>query len=459
MGELYDHTKPICDRLKGATLLDVESVKIDGYDFINYKIRNDKGNLEYATAFTVGAKAGRNNFNLQSAFLTTSYVNEDQMYNFQIWAASPNIVNDMVKEVLAKLKDVAPVNQTIVNATPDTYIESGKREGANLNLVIKNGTAATTGFFKFEDRSNESSTGIVTRNVPFTVKANGTSTIVVPVGDKYESSISMFLNGDVKDNLYMSDGTWAIDYNRNTTSVSSFNVTNDAKRVISANEYPVLRNVEVKANSSDFVSLFKLLKAGGMEADLTGYTGLKFTAAGGYNLRVTMIQNGIAEWKNQYTTDIRLGSGQQEYFIPFSQFKSAASTKNIDPKDVTTLVFTVEVNAGRNSPVASTFSNISFTKEKPAINTTIQEEKTIQVFPNPVTDNVFTASFVSPVAGEFTMKINDGTGRSIFTKQVNVVKGPNAVPVRLNTGVIGTHFLTLEGKNVKFAPTTVVIVK
>jgi len=459
LGELYDHTKPICDRLKGATLLDVESVKIDGYDFINYTIRNDKGNLEYATAFTVGAKAGRNNFNLQSAFLTTSYVNEDQMYNFQIWAASPTIVNDMVKEVLAKLKDVAPVNQSIVNASPDTYIESGKREGANLNLVIKNGTAATTGFFKFEDRSNESSTGIVTRNVPFTVKANGTSTISVPVGDKYESSISMFLNGEVKDMLYMSDGTWAIDYNRNTTSVSAFTVTNDAKRTISANEYPVLRNVEVKANSSDFVSLFKLLKAGGMEADLSGYAGLKFTAAGGYNLRVTMVQNGISEWKNQYTTDIRLGSGQQEYFIPFSQFKSAGSIKNIDPKDVTTLVFTVEVNAGRNSPIASTFSNISFTKEKPVLSTTDQEEKTIQVFPNPVTDNVFTASFVSPVAGELTMKINDASGRSIFTKQVNVVKGPNAVPVRLNNGVIGTHFLTLEGKGVKFAPTTVVIVK
>jgi hypothetical protein len=459
LGELYDHTKPICDRLKGATLLDVESVKIDGYNFINYTILNDKGNREYATAFTVGAKAGRNSFNLQSAFLTTSYVNEDQMYNFQIWAASPSIVNEMVKDVLAKLKDVAQVNQTVVTASPTTYIESGKREGTNLNLVIKNASAATTGFFKFEDRSSESSTGIVTRNVPFTVKANGTSTVVVPVGDKYESTVSMSLNGEVKDLVYMSDGTWAVDYNRNTTSVSAFNVTNDAKRTISANEYPVLRNVEVKANSADFVSLFKLLKAGGIEADLTSYAGLKFTATGGYNLRVTMVQNGVAEWKNQYTTDIRLGSGQQEYFIPFSQFKSAASTKAIDPKDVTTLVFTIEVGTGRNSPIASTFSNISFTKEKPALNAADQEEKTIQVFPNPVTDNVFTASFVSPVAGELTMKINDATGRSIFTKQVNVVKGPNAVPVRLNNGVIGTHFLTLEGKNVKFAPTTVVIVK
>jgi hypothetical protein len=129
LGELYDHTKPICDRLKGATLLDVESVKIDGYNFINYTIINDKGNREYATAFTVGAKAGRNSFNLQSAFLTTSYVNEDQMYNFQIWAASPSIVNEMVKDVLAKLKDVAEVNQAVVGTTPASYIESGKREG------------------------------------------------------------------------------------------------------------------------------------------------------------------------------------------------------------------------------------------------------------------------------------------------------------------------------------------
>ena len=59
LDELYDHIKPICDRLKGATQVNVENIKIQGLDFVKYSINNENGQREYATSFSVGTKAKR----------------------------------------------------------------------------------------------------------------------------------------------------------------------------------------------------------------------------------------------------------------------------------------------------------------------------------------------------------------------------------------------------------------
>ncbi|HEX3024449.1 MAG TPA: cadherin-like beta sandwich domain-containing protein, partial [Chitinophagaceae bacterium] len=41
LGELYDHTKPICDRLKGAALMDVKNMNVGGYNFVQYTLLNE----------------------------------------------------------------------------------------------------------------------------------------------------------------------------------------------------------------------------------------------------------------------------------------------------------------------------------------------------------------------------------------------------------------------------------
>ena len=48
-------------------------------------------NREYATSFTVGTKAGRPDFSLQSIYLTQDYANDETMYNFQLWAGSTSL--------------------------------------------------------------------------------------------------------------------------------------------------------------------------------------------------------------------------------------------------------------------------------------------------------------------------------------------------------------------------------
>jgi hypothetical protein len=457
-GELYDHTKPICDRLKGASLENVETIKIAGYDFIKYTMHNDKGQLEYATSFSIGTKTGRTDISIQSTWLLKDYVNEENMYNFQLWAATPELVTAMVTDVLNKLQSVAPIKAISSALIPNTYILSGKRESTNLNMVVANTGISSSGYFLVEDKSNEDATITTSRKVPFTIGANGKSSVSIPMNDNYESTITMYVNNAVKDILYMSDGSWYTDYNKTTTSISKFSVTNDSKRIFTADEYPVFRNVTVNAVSKDYVSVVKLMKGGGMEADVSAYKGLKITAAGGHNLHIVLVKNSIVNWKDQYYVDIPLEQDQKEYFVALDKFISNGSQSKLSATDISAIVFSIETSNGISNVINSTLSNISFTKEDLNYLASL-ELKEIQLFPNPVVGKSFNCNFVSGKVANLTLSITDANGRLIQSQQVNAIKGANSIPVNISINNPGIHFVSLEGANDKYQPKKLVIAK
>ncbi|MFX6861577.1 hypothetical protein ABTH25_19620, partial [Acinetobacter baumannii] len=84
------------------------------------------------------------------------------------------------------------------------------------------------------------------------------------------------------------------------------------------------RNVEVKGNISDYVSVIKLLKGGGLTEDLSAMKTLKFTASGGNSLQIVLVKNSIANWTDQYSITIPLDNNQKDYFISLDAFTSAS---------------------------------------------------------------------------------------------------------------------------------------
>jgi hypothetical protein len=457
-GEIYDHTKPICDRLKGASLDNVETVRIAGFDFIKYTMHNEKGQLEYATSFSIGTKSGRPDFTVQSTWLLKDYVNEENMYNFQLWAATPELVTAMVTDVLNKVQNVAPIKKNSNALIPNTYILSGKREATNLNMIIANTGSSTSGYFLVEDKSNEDVTFTSSRKVPFTISQNGKSSVSIEMSDKYESTITMYVNNVIKDVVYISDGSWYADFNKGTTSVSNFMVTNDSKRVFTTEEYPVFRNVELKAISKDYFSIVKLLKGGGMGADVSAYKGIKFTASGGHSLHLVLVKNSITNWKNQYYTDITLDQDHKEYFVSFDKFISLGSQTKISATDISTIVFSVQTGNGSTNVINTTLSNISFTKEDLNYLASL-ELKEMQLFPNPVTGNRFSCNFVSGRAAILTLSITDASGRLVQSQQVNAVKGNNSIPITIFISNPGMHIVSLEGTQDKYQSKKLVVTK
>ena len=52
-GELYEHTKVICDRLNGAVLEDISHTEVAGKPFIIFKLRQPGQEVDYAINFIV----------------------------------------------------------------------------------------------------------------------------------------------------------------------------------------------------------------------------------------------------------------------------------------------------------------------------------------------------------------------------------------------------------------------
>lgn len=456
-GFIYDHTKPVCDRLKGASIKRLDKLNIYGADFIKYTILNEKGQTEFATSFSFGAKTGSSEFTLQSNWLSTEYIGEETMYNFQLWASSPDLLDSLVTSVINKVQKYGQIRVIAEPKLPRSFILSGKREGSKLNLKLTNADALKNGYFTFEDKLNESSISTIKRNIPFTLTANGETTISIPVSDTYESTISMFVDGEMKDVIYMTDGTWYADYNQATSSISSFVVSNEANRIIAENELPIFRNVSIKAKSPDFITVLKTLKGGGIETDLSDYKGLKFTGIGGQNLRITLVKNSVANWDNQYSFRLKLDQEKKEYFVSFDKFKSKSTLSSIKPDDITAVLFTFEVESGINTNLSNELSQLSFTKTDLSYLASL-DEKEINIFPNPAS-NKFYASFKSPKEVKLNLVVRDAaSGKVIYSKWINAIKGENTVSVDLkNTIGMNNYILNLEGTDIKYQSKKVIV--
>ncbi len=453
-GVMYDHTKPMCDRLKGAELLNVENFSLNSLNFVRYTLQQSTGNIEYAMSFSIGKKTGRNNFSFQSNWLNKDYVSEDTLINYQVWAAAPYLCIDMALEILSKLNAIMPVQQFVASAElPKTYITSGSRNGTNLNLTINNQSVFSSGYFEVEEKANERATIKTKRTVPFNLNSFNKSTISFPMSDVFESNVSMYINGKLQDQVYMSDGTWGIDYDSTKTAVKEFKIINDTAKGFAAGDYPVFRNVKINATTPNYVTAYKVLKGAGVAVDLSEYKTLVFTAKGDARLKITLAKNSINDFEKQFKYSTTVGKELKEYRIDLSSFKSTNSTAGFDANDIVTVVFAFETFDGRSTTIDAAINNIAFSKKAPEeqaapINTLIN------VFPNPAKGGKFTAKFNSEVNTTATIKVTDASsGRVLFTKDANVVKGENQVPVQMtNLPGISISILTIEGNGIKLQP-------
>ncbi|MDP1973863.1 MAG: SdrD B-like domain-containing protein, partial [Sediminibacterium sp.] len=109
VGQVYDHTKAICDRLKGFELISLKKINVKGYELVQYNLKNNNGEIEYATSFIIGAESGRNNYTIQSNWLNKDYTLEEMMYNIQLWGGSPSLVIEMATDIITRLNSGLPV--------------------------------------------------------------------------------------------------------------------------------------------------------------------------------------------------------------------------------------------------------------------------------------------------------------------------------------------------------------
>lgn len=460
-GEVYDHTKAICDRLKGSELLNMQWVQINDAKLVRYDLKNSQGQVEYAMSFVVGMKDGRSNYSIQSNWLNKDYVADETMYNIQLWSVSPTVLISMATEVLKNLNSNMPLNPVVTNSIlPNTYINKVERVADNIKLSINsNNLIGANAYVEVLEKANEQSTVIAKKTIPFVITTKGISQFNVPANDSYESTINLYVNNILQDQVFMSDGSWGLNVNNSTTAVQSFKVSNDLNTGNRSKEdFAIFRNVQIQAKTSDYVSVYKLLKGGGATADLTGYKTLLFSgSAVGANVNITLVKNSIANWADQYQIRLPLSETSKDFQVSLNDFKSASNNSPIDPKDISMVVFNFEVSGGSLIDVQANLSNLSFSKSDFAYLNSLSN-KEISVFPNP-SNGKFTSSFKSEKSGLVNLVLTDMTsGRKISTKSVSVQMGENQVPMNVEKpSGINHYILTIEGTSGNYIPKKIIV--
>lgn len=446
LGGIYTHTKPICDRLKGAELLDVATKNIDGYNLVTYKIKQCTGEIEYAVNMSVSTATNRSNVNLQSNWFTNSYINDEKMYNLQLWAVSNEMVNAMTKDVINRLKQNNTIAQISNADLPVAYVTKGSRKTTSVDLTIVNNTNNSNGYFEIKEKTSETAQE-TTRTIPFTISANATSTIQIPVKDNYEGSIYIYLGNKLTDLVYLNDGSWNVDYNKNNTSVSKFIVTND-NVANNANEYRLMRNVSLQATTKDYVSIYKTIGDKCNALNLSNYKSLLFNSDinGASNITITLVASDITNWNDQYKYNLVL-DGSKDFAIDLNKFTSSKYNTSVNTKSIKAINFAF--NTGRS---VSTALNVNLAKVKfGSAAITEFSSLSLGLYPNP-NNGKFTLAFNSETSQPLVVKVIEvATGRVLKTEFFNATKGNNQKLISLDTKLAkGNYLVTLSGDSVNY---------
>ena len=427
--KVYNHTKVICDRLTGSTLLYAEPITINGMSFIRSVLQREDGTLEYTICFSV-SKENANTASVISRWAVEEYPNNDQYWNYQVWAEAPHLTQKVVEEILLKLKTQFPnLKGTDVPNVPKVFVKKGAYDNGILTLSVKNPLHAKTLTIKGNYTQTETK-----ERADFTkqVQLKGTSeeeTIEVFVGSVFDMGFTVRNDKNTDfDALYLADGAWGYEYDKTTDKVDKFDI-NPNFPTLERGTFTVERNPILRGQVKNYVSLFRSLRPAGEATDLTKYTNVSLTGMGTGVAEVTLLKKSITDWNKQYRMELRLFDNKQDYTLALVDFKNG-TTNNFNANDITHIVFTLKSDGKTVKTVELALENVSFNNKKALI---IPTSEGLTAFPNPAIEHTDIA-FNLPERSMAVMTIANLQGHIIVEKTEEFAKGNNRVPVDL-TGI------------------------
>jgi hypothetical protein len=463
LGTVYDHPKIVTERLKGFELTNIQSMVVSSVNLVRYELKNKKGRIVYGTNFSIGAKNGRSNYTIQSTWLYKDYFSDEMLFNIQLWSESLTTVVNMSKDIIASLKNGYPVTVIPIGiSNPKAFITNGKTKANNIVLTINNSSLATSGYIELIQKKTEQTTVLTKKQIPITIPLNSKASFNVSVADNFESTINLYMNTTMQDQVIFTDGSWGAAIDSTKGILKTFKINSTPNFVNSdSTEYKLFRNVQVDANIPDFVTVYKILVDDGSPLDLTAYKTLQFSASGtGATLAVTLIKKSILNWTDQFSAIVPITDKATDYKLSLEDFVSTATSEKIIPDDINMIVFGLAVSNPAISSISSTISNVSFTVKTLAYLNSLHSTE-VSIYPNPVTGRRFTVNFKAAAISNLNLQLIElNTGRIVYNKSILSQIGANNVSVNLTEqSTTNTYILSLEGPLVKYNPKKILMNK
>ncbi len=446
---VYEHTKYICDRLLGAQLISVSTIEIREQQFIKALIRNIDGSLEFVLSLSAKTTNNGNNFAIESHWNLDKYEDNVGFYNFQIWSNSLDDLLNLGEEVIRLLDVQKPVTSYNNSPPPTVFVRKGKYHNGKLDLQIVNTNRSEAVAFDGGLRATETKT---VEYVSSTLDLDGNyiTNMEVDAGNLFDIGFRIGDGIATPDDLFMSDGPWGYDDAAPSTTVTNYTV-NTNEETFSDDEFPLERNIELTAATSEYIAAYRALTPKFSPINLTAYNSLQLKAKGTGTLIIRLVKEGIDNWETQYKAYIELTEDLKAYSIPFSEFKSINQTTFI-ANDVTSVVFTMLAENGIEETKTISLQQLSFSKRNTlsvdTLNTEDDYNKAVAV-PNPMRANT-TIQFTAQANETIQLMVYNQLGVLVKQQTFNARKGQNSLPLTRTHLSTGLYFCTLKGRNTNY---------
>ncbi|MEM5563770.1 T9SS type A sorting domain-containing protein [Psychroserpens sp. AS72] len=445
---VYEHTKYICDRLLGAELITVNTIDINGQSFIKSIIKNADGTYEFVLSLSAKVVNNDENFAIESHWNLDQYEEDVTFYNFQIWSNSVDDLFSIGQEVLNLLETQKAISTYNNSIPPTVFVRKGKYINGSLNLQIINTNSTENITFDAGFRTTETGE-FGALNSTIDLNQDYITNLQLETGNLFDIGFRIGDGIATPDDLFMSDGPWGIDDSQTNTTVDTYAVLqNDF--TFNDNDFPIERNVVLKATTSSYVAVYRALTPRFKAVDLSEYNSLKFSAKGTGNLEITFVKASISNWEDQYKSMITLSNASQNYVLPISSFQSGNAT-NLELNDVVTVVFTMVSEDGTISTKELTLENLRVSQDTLSVDDLTQDTTVLSAIPNPMS-SATTIQFTANQTETVQFVVYNQLGKIVYQTTHRATPGNNEITLNRNNMSTGIYFCKIISQTTLYNP-------
>ncbi len=379
---VYEHTKYICDRVKGGKLRDIRYHKLDGvHDFAVSRVSNAEGGHELVSLISVYLNQ-QGAFELESHWSIDQYPDEHTYYNFQIWANSFSKLEYLATEVLRLLQIQAPIAHYHISDYPDVYISELGYENGHLRLIVSNPIGASELALDLTKRSTETADPEpFSRELKLTGALQDTLLVatdgIFTVGGKVKNDLS-----EVPDDIYVGGGAWGYFGTEHGYTIDDYQVTIGDHQKYGEEASWIERNVMLKGKLKDEISIFRTLRAATKPVNYTGYNTLTFEVKGTGNLEVVLAKASIENWAEQPRVSFNIDGQCQQIYLNILDFEQDAG--RFAWSDIESISFIQRGDGVEEKPFELEIRNVAFVNlnETPECGSFNRQQ--LRAFPNPM---------------------------------------------------------------------------
>ena len=413
-GHVYEHTKWVCDRLRGSVLTDVETVWVDGVPLVLARLAAPGGGYDYAVTLVAYAESGATT--LDSRFLLGEYAPaaEADVLNLQLWSVSREHTLALATDVVQRLRAAGPVQvraERVPLTTPRTFVRRARYAAGRLEIEMHNATGAPSvtlgggSVARSETSPRESFARVV--DLP---SADAVVSVDVGAGALFDAGF--FVDSDAgRDLLYLADGPWGVASSA-ADGVRTFETTPHTGPVSDAERRVVERPALAAGDVTEWATLYRLLAPGGNTVDLSAHEAVQLRIATRGTIRLE-IQTASDDGRPSFGIDLETGATMETVTVPFDALRRyGQSETDFDAANVVGVTLTAWGDGVTPRPFEIRVEALSFgaapAEARP-------EALALSApFPNP-TAGRSTVAFELPAAGAVDLAVFDLLGRRVAT--------------------------------------------